>query len=138
LSPTNLTILQWVLAILGGFAVGLSKGGFVGVGIVSVLLFAEVYPARQSTGLLLPILVFADCLAVSMFRQHAHWKTITRLLPPALVGVVAGYFLMQIVPDRLFRAVIGWVVLAMAALQFARRSRPGLFQQLPHTAGAPG
>lgn len=126
---------QWFLAALASVMVGMSKGGFVGIGILSVLLMAEVMPARESTGAILPLLICADFLAVAFYRQHAHWPSIWRVLPPALVGIVAGYFLMQSVPDFIFRSVIGWLVLALVALQAARRWFRDSFAHLPHTRG---
>jgi len=124
---------DWTLAALAALAVGLSKSGFAGTGLVTVLLMAEVFPARESTGLVLPMLIMADMVAVAIYRRHADWKTILRVLPPAVVGIVLGFFLFGTIPEVLFRRVLGWMVLALAAVQIIRLWRGALFESLPHT-----
>src|SRR2546422_6974422 len=42
-------------------------------------------------------------------------------------------FLMQHIPDRIFRPVIGWIVLSMVILQTIHRLRPSIFQNTPHS-----
>jgi len=133
---TALTVSQWTLAVLAAFCIGLSKSGFAGLGMVTVLLMAEIMPARESTGTVLPLLICGDVLAVAVFRKHARWDYIARMLPPALVGILLGYWLMGwSIPDRAFRAVIGGIVLTLVALQYGRKLRPVLFERVPHTWG---
>ena len=48
----------WAVAILAVFIVGLSKSGLVGsMGMVSVPMLALVMPARDATGMMLPVLL---------------------------------------------------------------------------------
>ncbi len=94
---------------------------------------AEVLPARASTGAVLPLLICGDALAVGVFRRHAQWRFIWRTLPPAMVGVIGGFYLMQKIPDAIFRPVIGWIVLSMVLLQFLHRLRPDVLQNVPHS-----
>ena len=130
-----LTPSQWLLAILAALCIGLSKNGFSGIGLVTVIVFAQLFPGRESTGSLLPLLICGDILAVISFRRHADWFQIRRLLPPTFVGVVVGFFLMGVIPDARFKAVIGVSVLMMSMLQAARRFRPDLYKNVPHTRG---
>jgi uncharacterized membrane protein YfcA len=129
----DLSAHQWLLAAIAALAVGLSKSGFAGVGMLTVLLMAEIMPARESTGALLPLLICGDIFAVAVFRKHAQWRHILRMLLPAFVGILAGYAVMGRIPDSVFRPVIGWIVLILAALQFLRRRFPGGFQNVPHS-----
>jgi uncharacterized membrane protein YfcA len=128
LSPT-----QWTLAVLTALCVGVAKGGVTGLGLFSVLLMAEVVPARESTGLLLPLLVCGDVLSVIAFRKHAQWLYIGRTLPPAVLGIVLGWAVMDSIPDGLFAPLIGWIVLALALLQAIRGLRPQTLADVPHT-----
>lgn len=131
--PPPLSPAGWVLALVAACVAGLSKAGLVGMGLISVLLMAEVFPARESTGMLLLLFVIADFMAAGYFRQHADWRAIGRLLPPALVGIGVGSALMGIISAAAFRPVMGWLVLVMLALQAARRWRRNLFEQVPHS-----
>lgn len=126
---------QWLLAIAAAFCVGLAKSGFGGFGMVAVLLVASIMPARASTGFLLPLLIFADCFAVTAFRKHAQWSHIRRLIPPAFAGVVAGAVVMPYISDAVFKPLIGWLVLFMLGLQWARSRNENWLADVPHTRG---
>lgn len=115
--------------------IGISKSGFAGLGLVTVIVMARLFPPRESTGVLLPLLICGDICAVLAFRKHAMWPLIGRMLPPTLIGIIAGYFLMQHIPDARFGPVIGSIVLVMALVQGFRRFRPDLFEHVPHSPG---
>lgn len=131
--PT-LSTAQWLLAILGAFGVGVAKSGFAGVSMLHVLVFACLFGARESTGVVLPMLIAGDILAVCAFRQHARWEYIRRMLPPALLGIFAGWLLMHRLSGSAYKPLIGWTILALTLLQLWRHARPALFERVPHSA----
>lgn len=124
---------EWLLAALAAFCIGFSKSGFTGVGLVTVVVMARLFPPRESTGVLLPLLICGDILSVIVFHQHARWPHIWRMLPPTVAGIIAGYFLMQHIPDAAFGPVIGSIVLLMVLLHVSRQWLPKVYAQLPHT-----
>jgi uncharacterized membrane protein YfcA len=128
----DLTVLQWLLAVAAAAGIGISKSGFAGVGLFHVIVFAFLFGARASTGMLLPMLIAGDVGAVLAFRRHARWDYLLRIIPPTAVGVIGGALLMSRLDDRTFRPVIGWIVIALAVLQSARMLRPGWFAEVPH------
>lgn len=131
----SFTPTQWLLAALAAFCIGFSKSGFAGSGLVTVLVMASLFGARESTGALLPMLICGDVLSVLAFHQHARWTLIRRMLPPTIVGIIAGYLLMRWLPGQLFAPIIGWIVLVMVVLQATRRWRPDWFEGVPHSRG---
>jgi uncharacterized membrane protein YfcA len=116
---------QWCLAALGAVLVGLSKTGITGLSLVFVSIFAAIMPARRSTGLVLPLLMVGDVVAVLSYRKHAQWRHVWRLRPWAAAGVVAGFFAMGRMSDRQTRLAIGLIVLGLALVYIARRLRAG-------------
>ena len=129
----HLTSFQWAMAALAALCIGLSKSGFSGVSMISILLMAEVLPARQSTGVILPLLVCGEFRAVGAYRRHVRWPHVIRTLPPALLGVLLGFSVLKLpIPDRLFKGVIGAVILALVILQMIRRRRPAEANSVPH------
>lgn len=112
----TLTALSWVLAALAAVLVGVAKTGIPGAGLLVVVLMARVFPAKQSVGIVLPLLIFADVFAVLIYRRHANWKALLRLLPFTAAGVVAGFFFMGRVDSARLGPLIGVVVLAMLAV----------------------
>jgi uncharacterized membrane protein YfcA len=129
---------QWALAAGAAFLVGLSKTGIPGVGVLTVAIFANVFPARESTGILLPLLVCADIVAVTAYRQHAVWSHLWRLFPWVVVGVVAGFLMMDRIDDAQVRRLIGGILIVMVALHVWRQRRldggaDRAIKQIPHT-----
>lgn len=115
----------WGVAVAGALCVGMAKTGFGGLGIVAVSLFAQLLPARQSTGALLPLMIFADLFAVFFYRRHADWSDLRRLLPATFAGIVAGWWIMPLIPDRQFTLLLGWLILGLMALTVLQRRYAG-------------
>ncbi|HWU09273.1 MAG TPA: sulfite exporter TauE/SafE family protein [Streptomyces sp.] len=121
------TITLWQLAALAAAStlVGFSKTAVSGANTISLAVFAAVLPARESTGVLLPILIAGDILAVLVYRRHAHWPTLLRLFPAVAVGVVAGTVFMMWADDDAVGTSIGAILLFMAGVTvWRRRARP--------------
>ncbi|OQA03084.1 MAG: Sulfite exporter TauE/SafE [Planctomycetes bacterium ADurb.Bin401] len=118
--PQDFSNLQWLIMLLCAVLVGLNKTALPGVGIIVVPLIASFFPARLSTGLLLPMLALADLFAVGYYHRHANWKIILKLLPAAIVGIAAGSIVIRRIDDQSLRPVIGIIVLVMLALNCLR------------------
>ncbi|MFF5979795.1 sulfite exporter TauE/SafE family protein [Streptomyces olindensis] len=116
-------ITGWEFAALAFAAllVGFSKTAVSGANTVSLAIFAAVLPARASTGVLLPILIAGDLLAVATYRRHAHWPTLWRLFPAVAAGVVVGTVFLMWADDAIVRTSIGAILLLMAGVTVWRR-----------------
>ncbi|MER6806675.1 MULTISPECIES: sulfite exporter TauE/SafE family protein [Streptomyces] len=117
----------WEFAALAFAAllVGFSKTAVSGANTVSLAVFAAVLPARSSTGVLLPILIAGDVLAVLTYRRHAHWPTLWRLFPAVAAGVVVGTVFLMWADDGAVRTSIGAILLLMAGVTVWRRRKAG-------------
>jgi uncharacterized membrane protein YfcA len=114
---------QWVLLVLGAMTAGFSKTGIPGTSILFVAIFANIMPARQATGLVLPLLIVADLFAFFVYRKNLEWGRVGRLLPWALGGVVLGWLVLGRVDDRQTARIVGVVIAAMLGLHFWRKWR---------------
>ncbi|MFD8968117.1 sulfite exporter TauE/SafE family protein [Streptomyces sp. NPDC059568] len=116
-------ITWWGFAALALAAalVGFSKTAVSGANTVSLAVFAAVLPARDSTGVLLPLLIMGDVLAVLTYRRHAHWPTLWRLFPAVAAGVVVGTVFLLWADDAAVRTSIGAILLLMAGVTVWRR-----------------
>ncbi|MGW2899669.1 sulfite exporter TauE/SafE family protein [Streptomyces sp. NPDC001212] len=116
-------ISGWGFAALAFAAllVGFSKTAVSGANTVSLAVFAAVLPARASTGVLLPVLIAGDVLAVLTYRRHAHWPTLWRLFPAVAAGVVVGTLFLMWADDGIVRTSIGAILLLMAGVTVWRR-----------------
>ncbi|MFI9584296.1 sulfite exporter TauE/SafE family protein [Streptomyces sp. NPDC052236] len=124
-------ISNWELVALAAAAalVGFSKTAVSGANTVSLAIFAAVLPARESTGVLLPLLIVGDVFAVLIYRRHAHWPTLLRLFPAVVAGVLVGAVFMLWADDDAVRTSIGAILLLMSAVTMWGR-RPGAAEPL--------
>lgn len=114
---------QWAALIFAAFFVGLSKTGIPGVGIFAVGLFATVIPARQSAGLVLPLLIAADMVAVVSYWKDARWAQLLKLFPWAIFGIIVGWLAMDHINDEQTKRLIGLILVVMVALQLIRNAK---------------
>jgi uncharacterized membrane protein YfcA len=125
----------YALALLAALCIGLSKAGFSGISMVSVVILAEIYGSKASVGLALPLLIAADLMAYPAFLKHGSWRPVWKLLGPALLGIALGWWLLGGISEITARRVIGGCVLMMVALQLFRRWRPAGFARLAESGG---
>jgi uncharacterized protein len=119
--PAELTPLQWAVGLSAALLAGFSKTGLPGVGMLVVAALAVVFPARQSVGTLLPLLILGDLFAVARYRRHARVATLLRLLPFVLLGMVPGNLFLNHMPERPFALSLGVLILLLVALEMMRR-----------------
>ncbi|MGY3205595.1 sulfite exporter TauE/SafE family protein [Streptomyces sp. TE5632] len=112
---------QFAALAFAALLVGFSKTAVSGANTVSLAIFAAMLPARASTGVLLPILIAGDVLAVLTYRRHAHWPTLWRLFPAVAAGVVVGTAFLMWADDEAVRTSIGAILLLMAGVTVWRR-----------------
>jgi len=117
---TDISWWGWIVLGVSAFFIGLSKTGLPGVGILAIITVATVIPARASTGLILPMLIVGDVFAVSYYHRHAVWAHLFKLLPYAVLGILAGYLAMGHVNDVQLRRIMGGIVIVLLALNYWR------------------
>jgi len=97
----------WILLFMAATFVGMSKTGIQGLTIIAIPLLAMVFGAKPSTGLMLPILCFADLIGVTYYRRQAEWKYIIRLLPMAIAGFFLALWVDHLIPATSFKHLMG-------------------------------
>ena len=141
-------LLSWTLALVGVVVIGVAKSGFGGgLGIVAVPLLILAYDENSVTalGVLLPILIAADILAL---RQH--WRgwdraNLLHLLPGAIVGIGLGWLILstfgeQQALNRFLKQFIGIVCVLYMFIELvkARLAPRWRFNAAPVRGGAVG
>lgn len=129
----ELTFEDWCYLLIGAFGIGVAKSGLSGVSMVHVIVFAWVFGARLSTGVLLPLLIIGDVCAVYLVGKDVLWNYVRKLLPPALIGVVIGWWLLSWLDERTFKPLIGLVIVALTCGQLFRMWRPDLMEKVPNS-----
>ena len=98
---------SWAILFVTALFVGMSKTGIQGLTLLTVPLLAMAFGAKPSTGLMLPILCFADLIGVGYYRRKADWKTVIRLLPTAIAGFFLALWVDHLIPATEFKHLMG-------------------------------
>jgi uncharacterized protein len=114
---------QWLLLYVAALFFGFSKTGIPGISILSVGIVANLIPAKQATGVVLPMLIFADLFAYFVYRKNLEWRRVGRLLPWAVGGLALGWLVLGRVTDQGAARLIGVIIAAMLGLHLWRRWR---------------
>jgi uncharacterized membrane protein YfcA len=99
----------YMVAIPALIALGLSKGGFAGVGVIATPLTALYLPPLEAAALILPVLIVQDVISVWWYRRDFDPWNLKVLLPGALVGMGAGWLFAAYVNDDALRITVGLI-----------------------------
>src|SRR3954447_10818280 len=81
--------------LLAGMLSGFGKTtGLSVLGIFTVTMLSLLFPAKEAVGMLLPILLIGDLIAVTYYRHTVVWKYLFSLVPWILIGIFLGYFVL--------------------------------------------
>lgn len=130
-------LFWWSLAGLSIFLIGVTKSGFgsgVGLMIVPMMALAMAHVPERGTeaalGLLLPLLVAGDLIAVYQYRKIFSTEIVRKLLPGSFVGLAVGTLVLwwfarqeKEVADALIRIEIGLESMLLVGLHWWRSGR---------------
>lgn len=111
----------FLLAILGAFFLGLAKGGVLGVNNITIAVFAIIFPAKLSVGIILLLLVVGDWGAFYFYRGHAVWKFLLPLVPWTIGGVLLGWQLLEKLDADQVGRMIGVCMIALMTFHIVRK-----------------
>lgn len=118
LTTPDLTITAWALALTAAFVIGISKAGIKGIAIINVTLMALAFGAKESTGLIVPLLVVGDAFAVIYYNRHAQWKYIVAFLPWMILGIFIGTAIGKDLPETTFKISMSVIILGTVIMMY--------------------
>lgn len=117
----EITAGGWALLALAAVIVGASKTALPGAATIAVAIFAGVLPSRASTATLLVLLIVGDVFALWAYRRHADWRTLLRLAPAVIAGLLVGAVFLALADDGSVRRVIGVILLVLVGFTLWQR-----------------
>lgn len=117
---TELTF--YAAAVPAVILLGLSKGGFSGIGSLALPLMALAISPVQAAAIMLPILLVQDAVSVFAYRRDWNGGVIKLLLPGACLGIALGYGLAAYVPEAAVLLVVGMISIVFGLRQLLRRA----------------
>lgn len=113
-----MNINDFLLAALAVMILGISKSGVHSISVVTVTMLAYVFGSKSSTGILLPMMIAADIVAVWHYRSDVQWGHLKRLLPWIVIGIVFGAWFGKDVEEVVFKKVMAGIILFSVVLLF--------------------
>lgn len=106
----------WFLAasLAAVVLMGLSKGGFAGLSVLSMPLLSLVLPPAQAAAIMLPLLLAQDVVSVIAYRRDWDGRLLAILLPGAAAGVGLGYALAQRIQPAAVTLAVGLIAFVFA------------------------
>ncbi|MCU4178010.1 sulfite exporter TauE/SafE family protein [Bosea sp. BH3] len=93
---------------------GLAKGGFSGLGLLSLPLMALVVSPVTAAAIMLPLLIAQDVVSVWSYRRDFDRRNLATLAPGALLGILVGYLLAAKVSDAAVVLAVGLISVGFA------------------------
>jgi uncharacterized membrane protein YfcA len=121
-------ILDWhfyALAIPAVILLGLAKGGFAGMGALSLPLLAFAIDPVRAAAITLPVLIVQDVVGVWAFRRTVDWRLLGWMLPGAVVGILLGYGFAASVSPLAVMAAIGAISVLFGCYRLWAARHPG-------------
>ena len=107
-----------MIAFSAALLLGIAKSGIKGLAILIVTGLALVYGAKESTGILMPLLICGDILAVIYYKRHVKWVYLIKLLPWMVAGVLIGVVFGKDLPEDLFKSGMAVIILFSVAMMY--------------------
>ena len=123
------------VAVIGVCLLGISKGGFLGLGVMALPLMSLFVPPLQAAAIILPTAIAQDVLTLwAYWRQWSAWN-LKIMLPSMLVGMFVAWLIAASLSAAHIRLAIGLI----AALFVLRHWLAARFERwLPKPSVATG
>ena len=107
----EISILEWIFIGISSFALGISKAGLKGFGVLMIAVMAVIFGAKASTGILVPMLIAGDIMAVIYYNRHAKWIYVFKLMPSMVIGVLIAVLVGKNLPEHVFKWGMAIIIL---------------------------
>jgi len=125
--------LFYALAVPAVVALGLSKGGFAGVGQMATPLLALALPPLQAAAILLPIMILQDASAIWVYRKDWSGRILAIVIPGGIIGIIVAALLAAHISNAAVRVFVGAITVAFVIYYWAgmlsvprERAQPGI------------
>jgi uncharacterized membrane protein YfcA len=124
----------WFMAVsvIGVCLLGVSKGGFLGLGVMALPLMSLFVPPLQAAAIILPTALAQDALTLWAYRRHWSAWNLKLMLPSMMVGMFLAWLMAASLSAAHIRLAIGLI----ATLFVLRHWLAGRFERYTPKPGA--
>ena len=116
-------IAFYFYASIGVIIFGIAKGGFAGpASILAVPIMALAMNPAVAAGILLPVLLIMDFIAIYFYWKKWDINLAKIILPPAIIGIIIGGLTFQFINANNIKVLIGTICILFLFLTFFKKS----------------
>lgn len=113
--------LFYLVAIPSVILLGLGKGGFAGLGMISVPLLTLRVPLLQGATIILPLLITQDAISAWTYRRNWSAWNLKIMVPGALIGMAAGTLFASYMSNAVIEVAGGLIGLSFVLYRWIGR-----------------
>jgi uncharacterized protein len=113
----------YLAAVPAVILVGLSKGGFSGLSLLSIPLLALVTSPIRAAAIMLPILIVQDVVSVWAYRRSFNPRIVAIMIPGGILGIAIAAITAAYVTDAI--VVLGVGLIASGFVLYTWLFKPG-------------
>jgi uncharacterized protein len=121
------------VSVIGVCLLGVSKGGFLGLGVMALPLMSLFVPPLQAAAIILPTAVAQDCLTLWAYRRTWSAWNLKLMLPSMVIGMFTAWLMAASLTATHIRLAIG-LIAALFVLRHWLSRRFERYTPQPNTA----
>jgi uncharacterized membrane protein YfcA len=117
-------IYQIIILIIATIGSAIIKNGVgIGSGIFLLPLLALVFPPKIALGIGAPVMLISDLIGIKSYWGEWDKKELLLMLPAAFVGILAGGYFINIIPNSIFICFIAVFAIGFSSYQIIKTSK---------------
>ena len=121
-----------LIAAVAALVLGAAKTSFPTAALLVIPILTLRLEARMALGILMPLYVFADIVAITSYRRGLNFATALGLLPGAAAGMLVAVLVGQHLSAEIFNRVLGALILTTVGFTvLLRTNSDGVTRKLP-------
>lgn len=124
----SFTFSNQILILLSAMIIGFSKAGLKGIELLNVTIMAFVFGSKASTGIVLPLLCFADILATIYYKRNVSWPLFWQLIIWMAIGIIIGVFVGNNLSDAIFKKMFAFIIFIIVSCMIYLETRKADFR----------
>ncbi|EPJ45671.1 MAG: hypothetical protein OFPII_26860 [Osedax symbiont Rs1] len=110
--------IELLVLLSAGLITGFSKFSVGGMGLLILPVIMIVFPGPQALGIIIPMYLITDLLAISSYRKNINWRLLAKLLPLCFAGILIGSWFLSHLDAKQFSWMLATIILGMLVLGF--------------------
>ena len=113
----------YIISAIGVFIFGIAKGGFAGpISLLAVPLMSLSMSPLKAAGILLPLLVIMDIIAIYIFWKKWDLKILKIIVPASMIGIFFGAFTFQYTSENQIRLIVGIITILFVIISVVQKN----------------